>query len=76
MVQWLARTTQLLRRRQPPEPPQPFELACACGHNISGIRQPTFQAVRCNRCGSPVFVLPTDVYPKPKPKNQTVDDGF
>jgi len=68
MVQWLARTTQLLRRRQPPEPPQPFELSCACGHNVSGIRQPTFQTVRCNRCGNPLFVLPTDVYPKPKPK--------
>jgi hypothetical protein len=68
MVQWLARTTQLLRRRQPPEPPQPFELSCACGHNVSGIRQPTFQTVACNRCGNPLFVLPNDVYPKPKPK--------
>jgi hypothetical protein len=68
MVQWLTRTTQLLRRRQPPEAPQPFELGCACGHNVSGTRQPTFQTVRCNRCGNPLFVLPTDVYPKPKPK--------
>jgi hypothetical protein len=68
MVQWLARTTQLLRRRQPPEPPAPFELTCGCGHNVSGLRQATYQTVTCNRCGNPLFVLPTDVYPKPKPK--------
>jgi hypothetical protein len=68
MVGWLAKTTQLLRQRHAPEPPAPFELGCACGHHISGIRQPRFQAVTCHRCGNLLFVLPVDVYPKPKAK--------
>lgn len=71
MVSWLAKTTQLLRRSSPPEPPAPFELGCACGHRVSGIRQPTSQAITCHRCGNLLFVLPLDVYPKPKVKKST-----
>lgn len=68
MVGWLAKNTQLFERRRPPEPPAPFELGCACGHQVSGMRQGVFQAVTCHRCGNVLFVLPSDVYPKPKPK--------
>jgi hypothetical protein len=68
MVSWLAKTTQLLQRRQPPEPPAPYDVACTCGHHVSGVRQSTFQSVRCHRCGDVLFVLPNDVYPRPKPK--------
>jgi hypothetical protein len=68
MVSWLAKTTQLLQRRAPPEPPPPFEVGCACGHRLSGLRKPSYQAIPCHRCGNSVFVLPIDVYPKPKVK--------
>jgi hypothetical protein len=68
MVSWLAKTTQLLQRRQPPEPPAPFEVGCSCGHQVTGVRKPTYQSVTCHRCGNVLFVLPVDVYPKPKPK--------
>ena len=69
MVSWLAKTTQLLQRRQPPEPPPPFEVGCSCGHQVSGIRKPTYQSDHLSplrQCS--FFVLPIDVYPKPKPK--------
>jgi hypothetical protein len=68
MVSWLAKTTQLLQRRPPPEPAPPFEVGCACGHHISGVRMPTWQSITCHRCGNSIFVLPIDVYPKPKIK--------
>lgn len=69
MVSWLAKTTQLLqRRREPPEPPPPYEVACSCGHQVTGTRKSTYQSVTCHRCGNVLFVLPVDVYPKPKPK--------
>ncbi|HXY37036.1 MAG TPA: hypothetical protein VEI07_22605 [Planctomycetaceae bacterium] len=67
MVSWLAKATEVLRGAPPPEP-EPYEVACVCTHRLSGMRQAAFQVVRCNRCGSYVFVLPRDVYPKPKPK--------
>jgi hypothetical protein len=69
MVHWLAKASEALRRRPPPEP-QPYEVACACTHRVSGMRLAAFQVVRCNRCGNFVFVLPLDVYPKPKPKKK------
>jgi hypothetical protein len=69
MVHWLAKATGVLRRAAPPEP-EPYEVACACTHRISGMRLPAFQVVRCNRCGNFVFVLPRDVYPRPKPKKK------
>jgi hypothetical protein len=68
MVSWLAKTTQLLQRRQPPEPPPPYEVGCSCGHQVTGVRKQTYQSVTCPRCGNVLFVLPLDVYPKPKPK--------
>ena len=69
MVNWLAKATEALRRSPPPEP-EPYEVACRCTHRMSGMRLPAFQGVRCNRCGNYVFVLPQDVYPRPKPKKK------
>src|ERR1700722_2920647 len=66
MVSWLAKTTQLLQRRAPPDPPAPYEIGCSCGHQITGVRKPSYQSVTCHRCGNVLFVLPADVYPKPK----------
>jgi hypothetical protein len=67
MVNWLTKATEALRKQPPPEP-EPYDVACACTHRISGMRLTAFQVVRCNRCGNYVFVLPQDVYPKPVPK--------
>ncbi len=69
MVNWLAKATEALRRAPPPEP-EPYEVACSCSHRLSGMRLAAFQVVRCHRCGNYVFVLPRDVYPKPKPKKK------
>ncbi len=69
MVYWLSRVTEALRGAPPPEP-EPYEVACACTHRVSGMRLPAFQVVRCNRCGNFVFVLPRDVYPRLKPKKK------
>jgi hypothetical protein len=72
MAGWLAKTTQLLRPRHAPEPPPPYEVDCSCGHHLRGMRQPVFQAVTCPRCGNPRFILPADVYPRPKVKKAKV----
>jgi hypothetical protein len=74
MVHWLAKATEVLRRA-PPLEPEPYEVACACAHRISGVRTRVFQVVRCNRCGNYVFVLPRDVYPQPKPKKKASPKG-
>jgi hypothetical protein len=74
MVHWLAKATEVLRRAAPPEP-EPYEVACACAHRLSGMRLSAFQVVRCNRCGNFLFVLPRDAYPKPKPKKKAAPKG-
>ena len=66
MVGWLAKAAQVLRPA-PPEP-QAFEVGCSCGNRLAGLRASTYQKVPCARCGNLVFVLPADVYPKPKRK--------
>ena len=55
--------------REPRELPAavPFELACACGLQLSGIRQDQRQFVQCPRCGQTLFVLPLSPYPVPRP---------
>jgi hypothetical protein len=68
MTGWLAKATQVLRRHEPPEP-QAFNVPCGgCGNRVAGDRLSDFQLVSCNRCGTRVFILPWDVYPKPKVK--------
>jgi hypothetical protein len=69
MVNWLANAKGALRRAPPPEP-EPYDVPCVCSHRLSGMRTSAFQVLRCNRCGNYVFVLPTDAYPKPKPKKK------
>jgi len=66
MSRWVTRATTLLGRKREPEPPVPFSVRCGCGNNVEGERQPRAQLARCNRCGDRLFVLPKDVYPRPK----------
>ena len=67
MASWLSRATSLF---QPPPPPpaDPFEVECDCGGRIVGLRTVAYQKRPCPRCQNPVFVLPANVYPRPKPK--------
>jgi hypothetical protein len=65
MAGWLSRTTSLFQQSQPV--PEPFEVECDCGSKVVGIRAPAYQRPVCATCERPVFVLPTNVYPQPKP---------
>lgn len=66
MAGWLSKATSLF---QPPPPPvDPFEVECDCGGRVVGLRTATYQKRPCPRCQRPVFVLPSNPYPHPKPK--------
>jgi hypothetical protein len=67
MAGWLSRTTSLFK--QPSATPEPFEVECDCGGKIVGQRSPMYQKPTCPVCDRPVFVLPANVYPRPKPKS-------
>jgi hypothetical protein len=45
-------------RRAAPEPRVPYEVACACGQVLTGLRRRDYQAPRCGHCSNTVFVLP------------------
>lgn len=70
MSGWLQSAAKVFGRGGPdPTPePVPYDVACRCGHHIEGERLARFQTVPCPRCGELLFVLPNDVYPRPKPK--------
>jgi hypothetical protein len=42
----------------------PYEVACACGHVLRGLRQVRHQVVPCPACRQPVFVLPHSPLPR------------
>lgn len=42
-----------------------FDARCPSGHELTGHRTETFQAVRCRECGEGVFVGPTSWLPVP-----------
>lgn len=70
MSGWLQSAAKVFGRGGPePTPePVPYDVACRCSHHIEGERLSRFQTVACPRCGELLFVLPNDVYPRPKPK--------
>lgn len=39
-----------------------YQVTCSCGQILSGIRQNTFQIVRCPNCGNDRFILPRSAY--------------
>ena len=50
-----------------PSPPAatPYNVACANGHRLRGIRTEGYQALRCPSCGEAVFILPQSPLPEP-----------
>jgi len=44
---------------------EPFDVACACGQHVTGVRQDHRQFARCSQCGQFHLVLPISPYPKP-----------
>jgi len=45
--------------------PPPFEVTCACGQKLKGIRQMTHQVAVCPRCAAERFILPRSPFPPP-----------
>jgi hypothetical protein len=46
-------------------PSVPYEVACACGTLVRGVRQTRYQTPRCEHCGEAVFILPLSPLPPP-----------
>jgi hypothetical protein len=55
------------RATEEPQPAEPFDVRCACGQPMTGVRGDHRQFVRCPGCGQMQFVLPENCYPVPKP---------
>lgn len=53
--------------------PSPFEIHCACGRTVSGVRTASAQTQTCPVCQTRLFVLPACVYPQPRaPKRKAM----
>ena len=46
--------------------PSPFEIHCACGRTVAGVRTKAAQTQTCPTCQTRLFVLPVCVYPQPR----------
>ena len=64
MAGWLNRAKSLFQPAPPPV--EPFVVYCDCGGKVTGVRTSTYQKPACPQCATPVFVLPGNVYPRPK----------
>lgn len=64
MAGWLSRAKSLFQ--QAPPAPEPFVVECDCGGKVSGVRTNNYLKPACPECSMPVFVLPANVYPRPK----------
>jgi hypothetical protein len=73
MAGWLSRTKSLFQ--QPLPAPEPFDVECDCGGKLVGVRTGAYQKPACPVCDRPVFVLPSNVYPRPKPKSSPKTDS-
>jgi hypothetical protein len=65
MMRGLARKLKDWWQRQPAPAAAavPFEVTCACGQKLTGLRQATHQVVVCPRCAAERFVLPRSPFP-------------
>ena len=68
MPNWLAKASRVFQRRAPLEP-ESYEIRCPCGGGFRGLRDIRPQRVDCPECGDLFFILPIDIYPKPKPRS-------
>lgn len=64
MNEWISKAANVFKR-EVPETPQPFEVACECGQKHAGLRRVRYQHLICKSCGRSIFVLPRDTYPPP-----------
>lgn len=63
----LGRARKMLQDLGPTEPPKPqsYNVSCAQGHRLRGLRTEGYQALRCPSCGDAIFVLPRSPLPDP-----------
>ncbi len=71
MAGWLAVAEKLFRSGAN-QPAPPFEITCACGQTVAGLRTNGLQTRNCPNCGVSLFVLPASVYPLPKAPKRKV----
>lgn len=71
----LAKAKSRLLGTAPQEIAVPFELACDCGHRVTGIRRTSYQLATCSACHNNVYVLPVNVYPATRRVKSDVVDG-
>lgn len=68
MPGWIEKATTAWGRRPAVSEPQPYRLECACGGEVRGFREARPQQILCETCGEALFVLPVDLYPRPRTK--------
>src|SRR5690554_4849654 len=71
MSRWLSKASNALGRGMPHEP-ETFELECPCGATIRGVRRDDSQRVLCKDCGEAFFILPANVYPIPRSRQDAL----
>jgi len=75
LIARLAKAKSRLFGTAPQEIAVPFELACDCGHRVTGIRRTSYQLATCSACQNSVYVLPVNVYPTNRRVKSDVIDG-
>jgi hypothetical protein len=70
MSRWLKVAEDLFRGRV--SEPSPFEVDCACGRKVTGVRTKAAQTQACPVCQTRLFVLPACVYPQPRASQRKV----
>ena len=65
LLAWYARSLARLFRRRPSPGAAgvPYQVVCACGQAVRGVRQERFQVVPCPACRAGLFVLPRSPLP-------------
>ena len=68
MGNWLSKIDPRRAKKREPQTPPKYEVTCACGTKMVGLRRERYQQVLCKTCGEALFVLPINVYPEPPPE--------
>jgi hypothetical protein len=64
MAGWLSKASDAFRKPEPPAP-ETYEVACDCGGRVAGERTTSVQRPPCPACGTRIFILPANIYPRP-----------
>lgn len=75
MASWLNKASGIFQRSTAGGGSQrePYQFVCDCGKRITGLRESRFQQFPCEACGTVVFVLPVNVYPRPVATQKKVE---